>query len=74
MTDLSTSGLHFLPMCVGSQLQRRGGGGCHCTTSLVLGSYLLRASQLCGCTGHVEPSSPKGFLVESLGMRSWVST
>ena len=26
VTDLSTSGLHFLPMCVGSQLQRRGGG------------------------------------------------
>lgn len=27
MTDLSTSGLHFLPMLVGSWLQRRGGAG-----------------------------------------------
>lgn len=53
---------------------REGRGACHCTTSLVLGSCLLRTSQLCGCMEHVEPSSPKGFLVESLGMRSWVST
>lgn len=42
---------------------REGRGACHCTTSLVLGSYLLRTSHLCGCTEHVEPSSPKGFLV-----------
>ena len=26
MTDSRTRGLHFLPMCVGSRLQRREGG------------------------------------------------